>query len=67
MDDAVHELFKGKLTTDIENHSGEGIFFTSRVLDGFAAISDGKIFSHNNHDETLRNLENIEVLKNIRI
>ncbi len=63
LDDAVHELFKGKLTTDIENHSGEGIFFTSRVLDGFAAISDGKIFSHNNHDDTLRNLENIEVLK----
>lgn len=66
LDDAVHELFKGKLTTDIENHSGEGIFFTSRVLDGFAAISDGKIFSHNNHDETLRNLENIEVLKKFK-
>ena len=42
LDDAVNELFKGKLTTDSTNHSGEGIFFTSRILDRFAAISDGK-------------------------
>ena len=63
LDDAVYELFKGKLTTDTENHSGEGIFFTSRVLDGFDAISDGKIFSHNNHEEMLRNLENVKVLE----
>ena len=26
MDEAICELFKGKLTTDSENHSGEGIF-----------------------------------------
>ena len=32
LDDAVNELFKGKLTTDKKNHSGEGIFFTSRIL-----------------------------------
>lgn len=46
LDDAICELFKGKLTTDSENHSGEGIFFTSRVLDFFCAISDNKIFTH---------------------
>ena len=29
---AILELAKGKLTTDPENHTGEGIFFTSRIL-----------------------------------
>jgi anti-sigma regulatory factor (Ser/Thr protein kinase) len=31
----IQELSKGKLTTDPEHHTGEGIFFTSRVLDRF--------------------------------
>lgn len=57
LEEAVNELFKGKLTTDSNNHSGEGIFFTSRVLDGFAAISDGKIFTHNKYYDMLKNLE----------
>ena len=57
LDDAVNELFKGKLTTDSLNHSGEGIFFTSRVLDQFAAISDGKIFTHDKFSEAIRSLE----------
>lgn len=55
LDDAVNELFKGKLTTDSNNHSGEGIFFTSRVLDSFGAISDGKIFAHNKYNDVLQN------------
>lgn len=63
LDDAVNELFKGKLTTDKNNHSGEGIFFTSRVLDRFAAISDGKIFTHDKYMEVLRNLDDTANLK----
>lgn len=63
LDDAVNELFKGKLTTDSNNHSGEGIFFTSRVLDRFAAISDGKIFTHDKYYEVLSDLEDSEALK----
>lgn len=63
LDDAVKELFKGKLTTDKRNHSGEGIFFTSRILDGFAAVSDGKIFTHNNFGEKFENLADIESMK----
>lgn len=63
LDDAVTELFKGKLTTDQKNHSGEGIFFTSRVLDMFAVISDGRIFTHDKYDEALRNLKDVSVLK----
>ena len=63
LDDAVTELFNGKLTTDQKNHSGEGIFFTSRVLDVFAVISDGKIFTHDKYDEALRNLKDVKALR----
>lgn len=45
LDEAVCELFKGKLTTDATRHSGEGIFFTSRMMDSFLISSDGKIFT----------------------
>lgn len=43
---AVLELAKGKLTTDPARHTGEGIFFTSRVLDDFAVLSGEVYFSH---------------------
>ncbi len=32
---AILELSKGKLTTDPKHHSGQGIFFTSRMFDNF--------------------------------
>ena len=51
IDDAICELFKGKLTTDSENHSGEGIFFSSKLVDEFYIISDGRIFADNKYDE----------------
>lgn len=63
LDDAVTELFKGKLTTDSKNHSGEGIFFTSRILDTFVAVSGGKIFTHDKYDEAIRNLKDTKALK----
>ena len=45
---SVLELAKGKLTTDPDHHTGEGIFFTSRMFDEFY-IRSGKIFfSHRN-------------------
>jgi anti-sigma regulatory factor (Ser/Thr protein kinase) len=44
---AILELSKGKLTTDPANHSGEGIFFSSRMFDRFAILSGGTHFSHN--------------------
>ena len=43
---AVLELAKGKLTTDPDRHSGEGIFFTSRMFDEFAILSGNVYFSH---------------------
>lgn len=39
---AVLELSKGKLTTDPDRHTGEGIFFTSRMFDEFRIVS-GKL------------------------
>lgn len=43
---SVLELAKGKFTTDPKNHSGEGIFFTSRMFDSFDILSGGVFFSH---------------------
>jgi hypothetical protein len=37
--EAVVELTKGKVTTDPNKHSGEGIFFTSRMVDSFFILS----------------------------
>ncbi len=51
LEDAIVELSKGKLTTDEEHHSGEGIFFTSRMMDEFFILSDGKLFSVNKYEE----------------
>ncbi len=43
---AILELSKGKLTTDPQNHTGEGIFFSSRMFDSYAILSGGVYFSH---------------------
>jgi len=39
------ELSKGKLTSDESNHSGEGIFFTSRMFDRFIIWSEDLFFA----------------------
>jgi len=44
--EAITELAKGKLTTDPARHTGEGIFFTSRMFDHFAILSGHLYFSH---------------------
>lgn len=43
---AVIELTKGKLTTDPKRHTGEGIFFTSRMFDAFYILSGEVFLSH---------------------
>jgi uncharacterized protein DUF4325 len=40
---AILELVKGKVTTDPARHTGEGIFFTSRMFDYFEMTS-GRLF-----------------------
>jgi MerR family regulatory protein/STAS-like domain of unknown function (DUF4325) len=39
--EAVQELSKGKRTTDPTRHTGEGIFFTSKMVDFFRLVSSG--------------------------
>jgi len=39
--DALGQLSKGKLTTDPEHHTGEGIFFTSKSVDRFTLDANG--------------------------
>ncbi len=43
---AILELSKGKLTTDPDNHTGEGIFFSSRMFDHYIIFSGDVNFSH---------------------
>lgn len=41
-------LLAGKFTTAKSMHSGEGIFFTSHLMDSFVIISRGVVFSRDN-------------------
>lgn len=49
--EAILELAKGKLTTDPANHSGEGIFFSSKMFDRFVIDSDELCFVHLGNDK----------------
>ena len=70
--EAIFELKKGKLTSDAQNHSGEGIFFTSKVVDYFLISSFNKTFSsgsdeyfysiEQNRERTIKGTEVILVL-----
>lgn len=57
---AILELAKGKLTTDPQHHTGEGIFFSSRMVDRFIIESGELYFAHNElgHDWLLGFEEN---------
>lgn len=43
-EDALVELYKGKITSDASAHSGEGIFFSSKAVDAFAIWSGAKVY-----------------------
>jgi DNA-binding Lrp family transcriptional regulator len=48
---AILELAKGKLTTDPERHTGQGIYFTSRLFDEFSILSGELFFKHSAPEE----------------
>jgi anti-sigma regulatory factor (Ser/Thr protein kinase) len=48
---SILELTKGKLTTDPDHHTGEGIFFTSRAVDEFTIVSSKLTYIKNNLEE----------------
>ncbi|MBR2445009.1 MAG: DUF2250 domain-containing protein [Clostridia bacterium] len=64
--ECVSLLFAGKFTTAKQYHTGEGIFFTSHVMDEFIIYSDDNFFTRNNfaslqmEDEGLHNLMNMD-------
>jgi anti-sigma regulatory factor (Ser/Thr protein kinase) len=45
---AVQGLLKGKKTTDPSRHSGQGVFFTSKLADNFTIKSSNKVLIFNN-------------------
>lgn len=57
VDDCAALLLAGKFTTKSANHSGEGIFFTSHLMDAFIIASAGKIYSRSSFVD-LREEEN---------
>ena len=44
--EAILELAKGKLTTDPQRHTGEGLFFTTRMFDEFGILAGSLCLSH---------------------
>jgi anti-sigma regulatory factor (Ser/Thr protein kinase) len=42
--EAILHLSKGKFTTDSKNHTGQGIFFTSRMFDSFSITSHELVY-----------------------
>ena len=46
--EAIQDLLKGKQTTDPKYHTGEGIFFTSKIADNFVIESSKKKLFFNN-------------------
>jgi anti-sigma regulatory factor (Ser/Thr protein kinase) len=48
---SILELSKGKLTSDPQKHSGQGIFFSSRVFEGFSIHSYDLVFGHDPKEE----------------
>jgi hypothetical protein len=49
---AILELAKGKLTTDPSRHTGEGVFFSSRMFDSFAIGADKTYYGHKFGDDS---------------
>ena len=56
MRQALFELSKGKFTTDPSRHSGEGVFFTSRMFDSFRIKANSLEYHHDDqsNDDFLR-------------
>ncbi len=48
--ESILHLSKGKFTTDRSRHSGEGIFFTSRIFDSFSILSSDMYYTFKNND-----------------
>ena len=64
LDDALHalqELSKGKVTTQPERHTGEGLFFTSKAVDAFELHANGLAWQVDNRlrDQAVREIPDV--------
>lgn len=50
-EDALIELYKGKMTSNASCHSGEGIFFSSKMVDEYVLWSDSRMYIGGNGKE----------------
>ncbi len=66
LQECVSLLFAGKFTTAEQFHTGEGIFFTSHIMDEYVVYSDDNFFTRNNfttrqiEDSNLHSFMNME-------
>lgn len=60
--ESILQLSIGKMTTDPKNHTGEGVFFTSRAFDHFEIISNNFMYKQDNieNDWSLQNIKTID-------
>jgi len=60
--EAVQELLKGKRTTDKKKHSGEGIFFTSKIADKFELLSSKTklVIDNSNNDIVVEDIPSLK-------
>jgi anti-sigma regulatory factor (Ser/Thr protein kinase) len=61
---ALLELSKGKFTTAPQEHSGEGIFFTSRAVDLFHLMANELLYEYHRLFEELPSREVLQELQN---
>ena len=64
--EAIQELLKGKQTTQPQKHSGEGIFFTSKIADKFIIESHLKKLTYDNSIPDIF-IEDITLIKGTRV
>jgi anti-sigma regulatory factor (Ser/Thr protein kinase) len=48
--ESILQLSIGKMTTDPKNHTGEGVFFTSRIFDQFEIYANGLHYFRDNNE-----------------
>lgn len=60
LEDCVSLLFTGKFTTAKNLHSGEGIFFTSHLMDSFYILSDHIFFSRSSFSDAITDTLNVQ-------
>ena len=64
---ALLELSKGKLTSDKRNHTGEGIYFTSRMFDKFTMLSGHLCYTRlRRHDDDDWLIETVDEKENTK-